>query len=366
MEDKNIEINLFLKQLNESNAIAYSDDFLKQSSDYNFRILEKTYAETAKLYASLKMKVKNNNCETTDCFLENSIIKQLEEAPQISLEFIQNILGELDVTDTPNYDVNNDYRYSVANAIMKSRPGFSKTDGYNVSLQLERDGNQVIIFEGPMFKDNVLVINSSALDSILQSDSFLIAATPDINSMMLKLLANVGVFAAESIVDGELSSQAVILDEFILKNTDGSFDYEIIDIGGGKGRNILKFDLDKIKRKTDPFINAEVAGLLQSEQEAVAAWNVYISKGTSVEENDQMVQNANAASDSWSYEKDLPLSQDKKVLFESKYKEYFMQNYLKQFITNKLPTVQEDAAVFDLEEAKKAKAQKFLQDNKLT
>ena len=43
-----------------------------------------------------------------------------------------------------------------------------------------------------------------------------------------------------------------------------------------------------------------------------------------------------------------------------------MNNYLKQFITDRLPTVQADAAVFDLAEAKKAKAQKFLQDNKLT
>ena len=70
-------------------------------------------------------------------------------------------------------------------------------------------------------------------------------------------------------------------------------------------------------------------------------------------------------SSSWSYEEDLPLQQDKKVLFETKYKEYFMNNYLKQFITNQLPTVKEDAAVFDLAEAKKAKAQKFLDDNDL-
>ena len=42
-----------------------------------------------------------------------------------------------------------------------------------------------------------------------------------------------------------------------------------------------------------------------------------------------------------------------------------MENYIKQFITNKLPTVTEDAAVFDLEEAKKAKAQKFIEANKL-
>ena len=78
--------------------------------------------------------------------------------------------------------------------------------------------------------------------------------------------------------------------------------------------------MDKIERKVTPFINAEVAGLLSSEQSAVAAWNVYIAKGASVEEDDQMVQNANAASDSWSYEKDLPLSQDEKVLFESNIK----------------------------------------------
>jgi hypothetical protein len=60
------------------------------------------------------------------------------------------------------------------------------------------------------------------------------------------------------------------------------------------------------------------------------------------------------------------LSQKNKELFESKYGDYFMNNYLKQFTTNKLPTVEADAAVFDLAEAKKAKAQKFLQDNKLT
>ena len=104
---------------------------------------------------------------------------------------------------------------------------------------------------------------------------------------------------------------------------------------------------------------------MSSEQDAVAAWNVYISRGTSVEEDDQMAQNANAGESSWSYTEDLPLMQDKKVLFEKKYKEYFMNNYLKQFTTNQLPTVQADAAVFDLAEAKKAKAQKFIDDNNL-
>ena len=134
----------------------------------------------------------------------------------------------------------------------------------------------------------------------------------------------------------------------------------------GKGRNILKFDLDKIQRKIQPFVNAEVAGMLQQEQEVVAAWNVFIARGSSEEEDSQMMQNANAGSLAWDYNKVLPLDQEKKILFETNYMNYFMKNYLKQFITMKLPSVQEDAAVFDLAEAKQAKAQKFMDDNKLS
>lgn len=366
MENKNITTNLLLKQINQSNAIAYNNDYLAESSDYNFKILEVAYANTAKMYAAIKMDIKNNNCTTGNCYYENQKIKQLEEAPQVSINFIQNILGELAVTDTPNYDVNNDYRYLVANSIFTSKPGFSKTDGYQLYLILNDDGTQTMIFNGPMFEKE-LVINSAALESILEADTFLVTPTPDIQAEMVQLLSRVGIFNLEDVLEnGQLAPNARISEEFIMKNSDGSFDYEIIDIGGGKGRNILKFDMDKIERKVAPFINAEVAGLLSSEQQAVAAWNVYIAKGSTPEEDDQMVQNANAASESWSYEKDLPLSQDKKVLFESKYKDYFMNNYLKQFITNQLPTVTQDAAVFDLQEARKAKAQKFLQDNKLT
>jgi len=366
MENKNITTNLLLKQINQSNAIAYNDKYLSESSDYDFKILEVAYTDTAKKYAAIKMDIKNNNCTTGNCYYENQKLKQLDQAPDISINFIQNIVGELSATDANNYDVNNDYRYLVANSIFKSRPGFSKTDGYDLSLFLNEDGTQTIKFDGPLF-EQPLIINSAALESILDSNTFLVSPTPSIEKEMTQLLARIGVFNLQDVLEnGELVPNASISEEFILRNVDGSFDYEIIDIGDGKGRNVLKFDLDKIKRKINPFINAEVAGLLTSEQQAVAAWNVYISKGSTPEEDAQMVQNANAASDSWSYEKDLPLSQDKKVLFETKYKEYFMKNYLKHFITNKIPTVTQDAAVFDLAEAKKAKAQKFLQDNKLT
>ena len=39
-------------------------------------------------------------------------------------------------TDDEYYDVNNNYAYLVANSIMTNKPGFSKTEGYNVYLNL--------------------------------------------------------------------------------------------------------------------------------------------------------------------------------------------------------------------------------------
>ena len=364
-----------MKQFNQSDSIAYNEQFLSGASDYNFNTFNEAYEPTVKVYAQLKTAINSNKCTTPDCEIEKYQIKLLEEAPAKSLQFIQNLTGELAVSLESNYDVNNNYKFLAANSILNDYPGFSKTDGYTVNLTLLTDGSQRLEFNGPIFtaKDifnntmpNPFVVTDVSLNALLGSDTSLVVSTPDINKEMLALLTEVGVFAMEDVLENKtLKPTAKIKEEFILKNPDGTYDYEIIDIGNGKGRNVLKYDLDKIEKKANPFINAEVAGLLSSEQAAVAAWNVYIAEGTSVEEDDQMVQNANAASKSWSYEKDLPLSQDKKVLFETKYKEYFMDNYLKQFITNQFPTVKEDAAVFDLAEAKKAKAQKFIDDNKL-
>jgi hypothetical protein len=295
--------------------------------------------------------------------LELTGIKNLEESPQASLDFLSSLMAELGVTEESNFDPNNNYKYTVANSLMNGRPGFSKTDGYQAYLDLMPDGSQQMVFLGPAL-EAPLIINSAALNALLESDTSLVVPTPDINKAMLRLLPEVGLFAQDMIGENkELSAAAKISEEFILKNPDGSFDYEIIDIGNGKGRNILRYDVDKIEKKVTPFINAEVSGLLSSEQEAVAAWNVFLSKGTSVEEDDQMVQNANAGMESWSYKDDLPLDQNKKMLFSQKYKEYFFNNYLKQFLTNKLPSVEEDAAVFDLAEARKAKAQQFMEGN---
>ena len=363
--ENNLLQNLFLQQFNQSNSIAYNESFVSNTSDYNFQILDNAYRNTGRVYAKLKLAIESNKCQDETCSLELAEIKHMDQAPQLSLDFLSSLMAELSVTDEPNFDPNNNYKYTAANSILNGRPGFSKSDGYNVYLDLLPGGSQQIVFIGPAF-EYPLVINNTALGSLSKAETSLIASTPDVSKDMLRLLTEVGIFSPDMVgEDGQLSAGAKITEEYVIMNPDGTPDYEIIDIGNGKGRNMLKYDLDKIEKKVTPFINAEVAGLLSSEQDAVAAWNVYVSKGTSAEEDDQMAQNANAGEESWSYEEDLPLDQDKKVLFEKKYKEYFMNNYLKQFTTNQLPTVQADAAVFDLAEAKKAKAQKFIDDNNL-
>lgn len=366
MEDKNIKINLFIKQLNKSNALGYNKLYVASQPDYNFKILDKAYEGTGKVYAKLKTIIQNNTCQDPTCFVENQQLLRLMEAPQKSLDFLANLGSQLIITDDNYYDVNQDFKYAVANAILTGKPTFARSDGYNVALYLNEDASQTIVFDGPLL-DNPFIINSSALETLLDSGTGIIAETPDINSDMLRLLGEVGVLAGGSTnpETGQLMPGAKIAEEFVLKNPDGTYDYEIIDIGMGKGRNVLQYDLDKIERKVTPFINAEVAGMLSSEQSVVAAWNVFIGAQTSVSEDDQMAQNANAGFVAWDYEEDLPLQQDNKDLFMTKYKEYFMNNYLKQFTTNQIPTVQADAAVFDLEEGKNAKAQKFIDDNKL-
>jgi len=361
MENRNITTNLLIKQLLQSDNMAYVPGYIASPVDTEFRVLDKAYQDTGKQYAKIKTAIDQGKCGS--CIEENNMLMQLEAAPKLSLEFLENVMSELGVVETSNYDPNNYFGFMVANCIISEKPGFSKTDGYDVVLRLLSNGTQELTFTGPIF-DKPLVINSAALKSLLESDTSMVVETPDINISMTELLVESQLFDPKSIgEDKKLGADAKILDTFILK-FNGEPDYEIIDLGNGKGRNIIRYDMDKIEKKVTPFINAQVAGILSAEQEAIAAWNVYLSKGTSQEEDDQMVQNANAAGDSWSYELDLPLLQDKKVLFLEKYKEYFYKNYLVQFLTNKIPSVQKDASVFDLEQARQAKAEKLMSSTK--
>jgi len=363
MKNKNVTTNLLIKQMLQSDAMGYNLEYIATPIDLEFRILEKAYQNTGREYAKLKIAIQQGQCMDENCTFENNRIIQLKNAPQVSMDFLSNITGELSATEAPYFDPNVNFAYTIANCIITTKPGFSKTDGYDMELFLLENGTQQLVFTGPGF-DKPLSINNVSLSTLLDSDTSIVTDTPDLSKDMSALLVETGIFYPDDIgEDKQLSAGAKISEEFIMK-FNGVPDYEIIDIGNGKGRNVLRFDIDKIDKKVEPFMNAEIAGVLSAEQEAIAAWNVFLSKLTSKEEDDQMVQNANAGSDSWSYENDLPLSQDKKMMFAKKYKEYFFTNYLKQFLTNKLPSVEEDAAVFDLAEAREAKAQQFMEGNK--
>jgi hypothetical protein len=365
MENTNITNNLIIKQLNQSDAIAYNLDYLASPTNNDFNLLNKAYEFTGKIYAKMKLSIQNGTCVSENCELEIKKLLELEAAPQKSLDFLSDLISQVSVVDEPNYDPNNNFVFTVIHSLLSSKPGFSKTDGYNISMHLLHDGSQQLVFSGPGIPGE-FTLNNTALTSLLESGTSLVVSTPDIGKNMMELLKDVKIFSEDMVnEDGDLLPTAKISEEFVLVDAEGNPIYEVVDLGDNKGRNVLQYDMDKIDKKTSPFINAEVAGLLSSEQNAVAAWNVYIAQGTSQEEDDQMVQDANAGHSSWSYEKDLPLSQSNKVLFEKKYKEYFMKNYLKQFTTNQLPSVQADAAVFDLEQSKKQEAQKFLADNNL-
>ena len=106
------------------------------TSDYNFQLLDNAYRNAGKMYAKLKIAVESNKCLSEHCSVELAQLKQLEEAPQVSLNFLSSLMAELSVTDEPNFDLNNDYRYTVANSLMNGKPGYSKTDGYNAYLDL--------------------------------------------------------------------------------------------------------------------------------------------------------------------------------------------------------------------------------------
>ena len=361
----NIKDNLVIKQLIESDFLAYNKEYLAKPIDDNFNII-KAFEGTEKEYARLTLAIKNNNCMDETCQQESAQLLKMQQAPQVFLEFIQNLTDELATTEDDNFDPNNDVAYTIANCILSSKPGFSRNQGYNIVLNILEDGTQEMVFWGGQLP-RALIINSSTLNTLLQNETYLITPTPDIPTRMKILLTEIGLFD-KKMIDAKtkfLMNNAKILEEFVLKNPDGSAMYEVVEIGNGMARNIVKYDLDKIQRKTNAFLDADVAGLMSSEQGVIAAWNVYIAKGTSAEEDAEMVQDANAWAQSWTYEDNLPLTQGHKEVFMQKYKEYFSKNYLYDFTENQLPYVEADSVVFDMAQVNKEKAQKFLDDNDL-
>ena len=64
MENKNLFKNLFLKQFNQSNAIAYNNAFVSDTNNYNFQLLDNAYRNTGKAYAKIKIAIETNDNES--------------------------------------------------------------------------------------------------------------------------------------------------------------------------------------------------------------------------------------------------------------------------------------------------------------
>ena len=179
-----------IKQMLQSDAIAYDRAYVASPIDTEFKVLDNAYQNTGREYAKLKIAIQQGNCIEENCAIEYNKLLQLENSPKLSLDFLGNVSGELAATDDPN----NNFAYLVAQCMITTKPGFSKSDGYNIELHLLQNGTQQIIFTGPGFTEGPLSINSAALSTMLESGTSLVADTPDINTGMMELLVESQVF----------------------------------------------------------------------------------------------------------------------------------------------------------------------------
>ena len=126
------------------------------------------------------------------------------------------------------------------------------------------------------------------------------------------------------------------IQKYALRTPSGEFDLEEVQINEKQKRKFHKFDKDKILQKVDPFLRAEIAGIMENESSAVAAWNMFIGSKITGEEDAQREIDKTAGDNSWSYDI-LPLDAKHKRDFYEGYKEYFFDNYLKDFTRNVVP-----------------------------
>ena len=91
---KNIQKNLLIKQINQSDAIAYNKSFLQNPVDSNFNVL-KAFEGTEKEYARLELAIKDGKCEEQGCQIEMDRLQYLTNAPTVFMEFMENVMGEL-------------------------------------------------------------------------------------------------------------------------------------------------------------------------------------------------------------------------------------------------------------------------------
>ena len=93
MENKNITNNLLVKQINDSDVMAYNLDYLASPIDTSFSILNRAYQYTGIVYAKFKLAVQHNQCIEESCEYELRRLSQLEKSPQESLDFLADLIA---------------------------------------------------------------------------------------------------------------------------------------------------------------------------------------------------------------------------------------------------------------------------------
>jgi len=334
-------VNKTIKEYSQSDAIGFKIDAFKESvnggSLQDTPAIDAMYQGTSQEYADLTQALKSGKISGAEGQIAQNRLRALDQAPGVTKNFLENLYSVFDGTEEKYYDPNNNYEWALVNKIFKGAPGFGENQGYSVEMKMKEDGSQDLIAYGKPFDGGEFVVNSASLNDMLEAGIEPVSVTPDIPTDMQAVAASSGIFEDSMIEGDKLKPSALLdIDTYALRGPGGEFEFEEVQINDKQKRKFHKFDKDKILQKVDPFLRAEIAGIMENESSAVAAWNMFIGSKITGEEDAQREIDATAGDNSWSYDI-LPLDAKHKRDFYEGYKEYFFDNYLKAFTQNIIP-----------------------------
>jgi len=340
-------VNKTIKEYSQSDAIGFKIDAFKESvnggSLQDTPAVDAMYQGTSQEYADLTQALKSGKISGDEGQIAQNRLRALDQAPGVTKNFLENLYSVFDGTEEKYYDPNNNYEWALVNKIFKGAPGFGENQGYSVEMKMKEDGSQDLIAYGKPFDGGEFVVNSASLNDMLEAGIEPVSVTPDIPTDMQAVAASSGIFEDSMIEGDKLKPSALLdIDTYALRGPGGEFEFEEVQINDKQKRKFHKFDKDKILQKVDPFLRAEIAGIMENESSAVAAWNMFIGSKITGEEDAQREIDATAGDNSWSYDI-LPLDAKHKRDFYEGYKEYFFDNYLKAFTENIIPEGAEGA-----------------------
>ena len=340
-------VNKTIKEYSQSDAIGFKIDAFKESvnggSLQDTPAVDAMYQGTSQEYADLTQALKSGKISGDEGQIAQNRLRALDQAPGVTKNFLENLYSVFDGTEEKYYDPNNNYEWALVNKIFKGAPGFGENQGYSVEMKMKEDGSQDLIAYGKPFDGGEFVVNSASLNDMLEAGIEPVSVTPDIPTDMQAVAASSGIFEDSMIEGDKLKPSALLdIDTYALRGPGGEFQFEEVQINDKQKRKFHKFDKDKILQKVDPFLRAEIAGIMENESSAVAAWNMFIGSKITGEEDAQREIDATAGDNSWSYDI-LPLDAKHKRDFYEGYKEYFFDNYLKAFTENIIPEGAEGA-----------------------